>query len=267
MTVSLGKFSDDEPEVLSSNYPTVFGLTITPVVGGILAAVTGLAGAGWIFLNLVQPAQQQANQLTQEVNDLRGRTEQQAESLRQLGARQQQLANARAQQRVVQSFFASPATLDTLLLDINGQVRRVAGLQLQSYLPKGSAIVTDGSLGEGINNKLRQTPVFVEVSGGFNQTVALLRGLEQLQPLLLVRDIVVTAEPVPVVVTPQGQILPRPAPKLTTQFNIVALSPLTPEEQKKAEEAAAAAAGNQPNQGGGNQPNQGSGNAGNDASQ
>lgn len=267
MTVSLGNFPDDGQEGLSSSYPTVFGLTITPVVGGILAAITGLAGAGWIFLNLVQPAQQQANQLTQEVNDLRNRTEQQAESLRQIGVQQQQLANARAQQRVVQSFFASPATLDTLLLDINGQVRRVAGLQLQSYLPKASAIVNDGSLGEGVNNKLKQTPVFVEVSGGFNQTVALLRGLEQLQPLLLVRDIVVTAEPVPVAVTPQGRILPRSAPRLTTQFNIVALSPLTPEEQKQVEEAAAAAAGNQPNQGGGNQPNQEAGNAGNNAGQ
>ncbi|ABB58481.1 hypothetical protein [Synechococcus elongatus] len=260
MTVSLSKFPDDEPEVLASNYPTVFGLTITPLVGGILAAIAGLAGAGWIFLNLVQPTQEQANQLTQEVNDLRARAEQQAASLRQIGAQQQQLANARAQQRVVQSFFASPATLDTLLLDINGQVRRVAGLQLQSYLPKESAIVTDGSLGEGVNNKLKQTPVFVEVSGSFNQTVSLLRGLEQLQPLLLVRDIVVTAEPVPVTVTPRGQILARPAPKLTTQFNIVALSPLTPEEQKQVEEAAAAAAKNNP--GGGANPGGGTGNAG-----
>lgn len=255
MTVSLNKFPDDEPEVLSASYPTVFGLTITPVVGGILAAIAGFAAAGWIFLNLVQPTQEQANQLTQEVNDLRSRADQQAASLRQIGVQQQQLANARAQQRVVQSFFASPDTLNTLLLDINGQVRRVAGLRLQSYLPKESVIVTDGSLGEGVNNKLKQTPVFVEVSGDFNQTVALLRGLEQLQPLLLVRDIVVTSEPVPVTVTPKGQILPRSAPKLTTQFNVVALSPLTPEEQKQAKEAAAAAEKNKPgggtNQGGG----------------
>ncbi|WP_338461149.1 pilus assembly protein PilO [Synechococcus elongatus IITB7] len=270
MTVSLNKFPEDNRGVVENiapAYPTLFGLTVTPVVGGILAAVTGLFAASWIYLNLVQPAQQQANQLAQEVDDLRNRAEQQAASLRQIGLQQQQLANARAQQRVVQSFFASPATLDTLLLEINGQVRRVAGLQLQSYLPKESSIVTDGSFGEGVNNKLKQTPVFVEVSGGFNQTVALLRGLEQLQPLLLVQDVVVTAEPVPIVVTPKGRILPRPAPKLTTQFNVVALSPLTPEEQKKAEEAAAAAAGNQPNQGGGNQPNQESGNAGNNASQ
>lgn len=242
-------------------YPTLFGIMITPMVGGILAAIAGVAISGWIFLNLVQPAQQQASQLAQEVEDLKARQDQQAASLRLIGAQQQELANARAKQRAVQSFFASPETLSTLLLDINGQVRRAAGLQLQVYQPKESTIVNDGSLGEGVNNKLRQTPVFVEVSGGFNQTVALLRGLEQLQPLLLVRDIVVSSEPVSVTVTPQGQILPAPAPKLTTQFNVVALSPLTPEEQKAIAEAAAAenppaaGAGNQPpNQEAGNQP-------------
>jgi len=38
------------------NYPTAFGITFTPQVGGILFGVLGLLGSLYLFLNVVQPA-------------------------------------------------------------------------------------------------------------------------------------------------------------------------------------------------------------------
>ena len=45
-----GGFEDD-----SSNYPVVFGVTLTPKVSGILIGFLGLAGAAYMLMNLLMP--------------------------------------------------------------------------------------------------------------------------------------------------------------------------------------------------------------------
>jgi type IV pilus assembly protein PilO len=39
----------------SPSYPVIFGITLTPKIGGILFGVLGLAATAYLFLNMVMP--------------------------------------------------------------------------------------------------------------------------------------------------------------------------------------------------------------------
>ncbi|NJN75915.1 MAG: hypothetical protein HC796_06500 [Synechococcaceae cyanobacterium RL_1_2] len=53
------EFIIDDQELQSPQYPEAFGITFTPKVTGILIAIAGVAGAGYLVWKLVLPAQEQ----------------------------------------------------------------------------------------------------------------------------------------------------------------------------------------------------------------
>ena len=112
----------------------------------------------------------------------------------------------------------------------------------------GAQVVTDGSLGTPINNKIRRQSYNVEFQGNFNETQSIFRTIERLQPLLLIKKLEVKVgdgnSPGKSLVeinpfTRAVDALPncQPDAKITTAFQMDALMPLS-EEQTKAAAAA-----------------------------
>lgn len=221
-------------------YPKVFGISLTPTVGGIALAIAGAVGAYLLWANLVQPTLDRNQQLQADI----AAKEQQLSSL---GDAQQQIAQARERLRSAQQLqadvlglFATPESLDTLLLDVNERVQSVnAGIQDPArraqlsrfdFVPDASGPVTDGSLGAAVNNKLERRVYDVEIIGSFPQTQSIIRNIERLQPLLVVDNFTsnLDASTQRIVLNPQGQIVPtgQPETRVTTSFRLEALVPI-----------------------------------------
>lgn len=149
--------------------------------------------------------------------------------------------------RNVYGLFANEETMDTLLLDINkriessnanlnalrGQIRDrglppiLLEAQLKTFSPGEKAVISDSSLGEEINGKLRRETYSISFSGDFAQTQNILRNLERLEPLLMVRGFNVNSskEVDETVIGSSGQIVIEPKAQLDTSFQIDALIP------------------------------------------
>ena len=103
-------------------------------------------------------------------------------------------------------------------------------------------VVTDGSLGLELNNKLKRDTVEVEVEGNFNQIQQIFRAIERLQPLLVLRDMNITVDrqggsPILYEINsnspvPEALRNCQPDTVLKTSFKMDALIPVSPEEAK-----------------------------------
>jgi type IV pilus assembly protein PilO len=117
-----GDFIPGDPYESAPDYPTVFGLRLTPTVSGILLALVGVAGAGAILAYFVLPLWDEYQQLKAQVDRTELELAQQAEIAKQIETAKQNLETAKKQQREVQALFATPAAIDTLPLDLNRQI-------------------------------------------------------------------------------------------------------------------------------------------------
>lgn len=59
----------DGDQSLDDDYPTAFGITFSPVVSCILLSVLGIVGAGYIYMNMVAPAQKASNTLKTQLKE------------------------------------------------------------------------------------------------------------------------------------------------------------------------------------------------------
>ncbi|MBD0387879.1 MAG: pilus assembly protein PilO [Nostoc sp. C3-bin3] len=242
-----GEFDSETPA-----YPMVFGIAFTPKIIGILVGVIGLAGAGYIFLNLLMPAWESYQQQQAKSSELQGQIEQKKASIKQIDQVKDELAQAKQQKVQVLGLFADEKTLDTLLLDMNRLVEsgntptslNVVRAKLKKFVPvsqKPEPII-DGSLGVQVDGKLQRSIINAEITGTYEQTQSIMRNIERLQPLLIVRDYQATLAPVesrdPLDKTPV-QVGPA---AINTSFQLQVLMPLSPEEIAAAAAAAAAKA-------------------------
>jgi type IV pilus assembly protein PilO len=239
MTASGDFIPPNEGALDGPSTPVVFGVRLTPTVLAVLAALVGLAGAGYIFLNLVQPAFERQQQLQQEVTAKEQQLVDQSEIQRQINQAKTNLAKAKQLNADVRTLFASEAGLNTLLLDINARVQAVnAGIQdpkrratLSKFDldPTASVPVTDGSLGPQMNNRIDQRVYNVEMKGNFAQTESIIRNIERLQPLLVVQDLKseLDSSTQALRLTSQGRVAPtgQPETRITTSFKLIALVP------------------------------------------
>jgi len=253
MTVG-GDFIPTEGRDLEGpSYPKVFGIRLTPTVGGIALAVAGAVGAYLLWANLVQPTLDRNQQLQTDIQSKQ-------QELANLGDAQQQIAQARERLRSAQQLqadvlglFATEESLDTLLLDVNERVQSVnAGIQDPdrrarlsrfNFLPDASGPVTDGSLGAAVNNQLERRVYDVQVLGSFPQTQSVIRNIERLQPLLVVDNFrsELDRSTQRIVLSPQGQIVPagQPETRVETGFRLEALVPVNPPGAARTAPAAA----------------------------
>ncbi|WP_414564065.1 MULTISPECIES: GspMb/PilO family protein [unclassified Anabaena] len=237
-----GEFGAEAPA-----YPVVFGISFTPKIIGILVGVLGIAGSAYMLMNMVMPAWETYQQQQEKSNDLQGQIEQKKASIQQIDKVKDELAQAKQQRIQVLSLFSDEKTLDTLLLDLNRLVEsnnaqvtaNAVRAKLQKFVPSAqqAETINDGSLGAIVDGKLKRSSVNVEVVGTFEQTQSIIRNIERLQPLLIVKDYQARLAP-EVATDPSGEEVRRvgPAP-ITTSFQLEALMPLNSEEVAAAAEA------------------------------
>lgn len=211
------------------SYPTLFGIQLTPTVSGVLIALLGLAGAGWLLLNVVQPTWQRTMELNQAVAQKKSQLINQEETQRQIEAERQKLDEAQKLQADVLTLFADEQNLDTLLLDINQRVQsgnaELVKFEATTVDPE---VITDSSLGPDVNNVLQRQVYDISMKGTFAQTQSIMRGIERLKPLLVVQDLRSELDPETRAIQLDGQgrlLATQPTPELVTSFKLLALLP------------------------------------------
>lgn len=238
MTLSEEFVSYEEEAVPAPSYPSAFGVTFTPPILGILFAVLGLVGGIYLLTNLVMPALQRHQELIDNQNQKQALVAQKTANLQQKEKAEAELAQAKQQNKEVLTLFANEQTLDTLLLDLNRLVQstntgRNTSAKLTKFVPanQSAELITDSSLGSEVNGKLKQRTVDVTFEGTFEQTQSILRNIERLQPLLIVKNYQSTMAAVPT--DPKDKPVGGP-PTISTSFKLQALIPASPQEAAQA---------------------------------
>ncbi|NEP19142.1 MAG: hypothetical protein F6J97_19965 [Leptolyngbya sp. SIO4C1] len=230
-------------------YPVAFGIELTPKILGIIAAIAGIALAAFLFSRFVQPVRERNQELRADIAVKEQQLANQEAELQEVERIKEELQVALQQRRNVYSLFADEDSMDTLLLDINQRIKssnaslneirnqvRARGVppilieaQLNQFNPQGESIVNDGSLGEVLNGKLKRENYTVQFTGDFAQTQSILSNIERLEPLLLLQNFRIASDEsvTETVIGPNGQVVGRPKPRLTTSFDVDALIPTT----------------------------------------
>ncbi|HEY9861465.1 MAG TPA: hypothetical protein V6D16_18335 [Candidatus Obscuribacterales bacterium] len=240
MTIS-GDFVPSDGRDFGSEpaYPTVFGVALTPTVSGALVAVLGIGAAAYLLLNQVQPAWEQYQTLQAEAEQKEAQIQQRGNIQKKIDAANKNLEQAQQRRTEVYALFADERTLDTLLLDLNRLVNSRQA-KLSSFTPsqEPTTVVNDGSLGAAVNGKLKRKEITVNLEGSYEQTQAIMRSVERLQPLLLVKSFnsQLDQSTQKITVDRRGRLIPvgRPETTLKTSFKLQALMPLSPQESAAA---------------------------------
>ncbi|PSP16379.1 MAG: hypothetical protein BRC58_09040, partial [Cyanobacteria bacterium QS_8_64_29] len=209
-------------------------------MGGILVGVLGVFVGAYLYLNWVGPAREEYRQLQQERRDKQAQLQGGTGASHERQQLQAQLQQARANRQFVASLLASEGALDTLIADLQqivtetntalGTTAEGERFELRKFQPtgEGAQIVQDSSLGSALNGNIKRRSYAVEATGTFRQTLAVLREIERLQALLLVRNFQAEiAEPPSLEYQPAQQALvPQTQPRLQVSFRLDALLPL-----------------------------------------
>lgn len=231
-----------------TSYPVAFGITFTPKIIGIVVGSLGFAGAAYMLLNMVMPTWESFQNKQIQANDLQSQVEQKKASIQQIGQVKAELAQAKQETIQVLSLFANEETLDTLLLDINRLIEssnaevsaNAVRAKLKRFVPASQPAepIKDGSLGAIVDGKLKRSSINVEIEGTFEQTQSIVRNIERLQPLLIVKNYQARLSPQQATDSSGEEVIRvGPAP-ITTSFELQALMPLNSQEVAAAVQAA-----------------------------
>jgi type IV pilus assembly protein PilO len=222
-------------------YPSVFGITFSPTIIGLCIATVGLGVSGYFLITSLQPQLAKNQELETKLAQTQDQIQQRKDNAQKIATAEQSLDRANAQKQVVLGLFSSDKKLDTLLLDLNKLINIRQG-ELQKFSPdapvagggsSGAAIVTDSSLGTALNNKIKRKGVSIAVKGNFEQVQSILRTIERLDQLLIVKDFKADADKgtQKLEVDAQGKLIPQPEASIQTSFKIQALIPMSSTEQ------------------------------------
>jgi type IV pilus assembly protein PilO len=215
------------------SYPTAFGITLTPQILGVVAALAGIGLAGYIGAKMVMPQIEQSQETKASI-DLKQRDfDKKTATIARRDELVAQLTQEKAKQGEVLGLFSDQKSLDTLLLDLN-RVITTSNANLSNFTPnyETSGIVSDGSLGPELNYKLKRQVTDVSFAGTFAQSLSIMQAIDRLQTVLVIQDLkmnVVKSESL-------GE------PDVTSTFKLFAYVPLSAEEAQVAKAAAEAAA-------------------------
>jgi len=226
-----------EPQVEEKTYSTLFGLTLTPAVSGVLIAVIGLGGAIYFGMKILAPTYARQQELKASVEQKETDLTQKQETVRKINEIKASVDRAKALNAEVRSLFSTQRTLDTLLLDLNRLIVQ-SDAQLVTFTPDfaASGPISDGSLGPELNSKLKRQVTTVVFDGSFSETLAIIRNMERLQTLLVIKDFSATLKD-----AAAGQAAvpgSQPQDQVRSSFKLHAYVPLTPEEAAAAAKAA-----------------------------
>ncbi|PSB00661.1 pilus assembly protein PilO [Merismopedia glauca] len=223
----------EEIEVEEATYPSVFGLTLSPTVGGILIGVLGIAGAGYLLTNFLMTSWDKNQQLQTKIQQTETIIQDKQNYQQKLNEAQKQLIIVNQQKQGVLSLFSDEKSLDTLLLDLNSFIADRSG-NLEKYEPdlqQDGTVVTDSSYGAGVNGKLKSKSIAIAIESNFDQLQSFLSSIEQMQALLVVKEFSTELggeEPQKFVVGSNNRGFVDGQPKLKTSFKLQVLMPLEP---------------------------------------
>ena len=221
----------------SADYPTAFGITFTPQVSGIGLETVGLVAMLYVILNFLMPALNDYNQLKQDEADKRAQIDQQSSGVlaRKFAEAEWQFKEAEQRKATVLELYADSQDLQTILYNFNGLFQN-RDVKLVSFLPQGGQVVIgDDTLGANVKNRLKRQTYQISMLGDFSETLNLIRDLERLQPLVLMKNMqtsLVKPE-FPINVVRDGEkveIQPESELALTTNMTLEVYLPLSPEE-------------------------------------
>ena len=226
--------------ISAPTYPSVFGITFSPAIVGLCIATVGLGVSGYFLITSLQPQLAKNQELETKLAQTQDQIQQRKDNAKKIAIAEQNLDRANAQKQVVMGLFASDKKMDTLLLDLNKLVNIRQG-ELQKFSPdapvagggsSGAAVVTDSSLGAPLNGKIKRKGVSIAVKGNFEQVQSILRTIERLDQLLIVKDFKADVDKgtQKIVVDAQGKLIPQPEAAIQTSFKIQALIPMNPAE-------------------------------------
>jgi type IV pilus assembly protein PilO len=227
--------------ISAPTYPSIFGITFSPTVSGLCLAVVGAGISGYIFMSTLQPQMTKNQELETKLAQTKDQIQQRKDNDKKIAAAEQELDKANAKKQVVTGLFANDKKLDTLLLDLNKLVSIRKGY-LRSFKPdspaveslaNSSTIVNDGTFGKLLDNKIKRKNIEISIDGNFEQIQSILRTIERLDQLLIVKDFNVTVDPktLNLGLDDNGKAIPQPEPTVITSFKIQALIPMTAAEQ------------------------------------
>ncbi len=236
-------FAEDflDEKGLEEDYPSAFGITFTPTIIGIVLAIVGIVGTGYIYMKMVKPTQEKYQQLKTQKEQVQAQLNKiRSGDLQQLLAqRQGDLEAQKALKSRVVAMFTNEKDLDTLLIDLNNFVAANNG-ELVTYQPDSSiSTISDNSLGPNTEGKLKRKGISISFEANFDQTKKIIRDLERLQPLLMVKSISskVSEEPTAILTSSRTQVVPRQTAVLNTEMKLDAILPLSQAELEQAREA------------------------------
>lgn len=224
--------------VSQSSATKVFGIEITPTVGGLILALLGIGLTAYFIANYTLPKREELTRLETEIATAQQDIDNQQQRLAQLGEIRRQVEEAKQLNTQVLSLFADERIVNsTLLLDLEQKAIQASGTKLTKFAPlntpEASGPVSDGSLGQALNGKIRRQTFEVGIEGGFSQTLNTMRNLERLQALTEVQNLESK------VIEPEEAKRSGLSPStVITTFNLVAYIPLSPQEMAAAQAAA-----------------------------
>ena len=228
---------------LDDDYPTAFGITFTPIVSCIALSILGIVGAGYIYMNMVTPAQKVSTQLQAEKQEKQAQLNkvQQKEYDQKVARLKAQIDEQKALKSKVIAMFTNQDDLETLLIDLNSFIAANRGELIKFSSDRTITTIKDNSLGGDVKNKLKRKGFNLEIKGTFSQTQAILQDIERLEPLLMVKGYQskVAEQPTAKLVSDQSQIVSQETAILTTQLEVDAILPLSQKELEKARDAEA----------------------------
>ncbi|NJM76823.1 MAG: pilus assembly protein PilO [Acaryochloridaceae cyanobacterium RU_4_10] len=240
MTIS-DRFPPGEGDFGGPAYPTAFGVTFTPSISGVLIGLAGVALAGWMAVNFIGPKLSEMQGLRDRIAEKEQSLQQKQQTVREVQNIIARVNEAKAKNTEVRGLFSNQQALDTLLLDLN-RIIVSSKAELQKFTPDyaTSGILADGSLGSELNNKLKRQVTDVAFEGNFNQTLEIMRAIDRLQTVLVLRDFKMELK------ADSSDKSAGPKNIVTSNFKLYAYVPLSEEESAAAAKAAAAAAAAKP---------------------
>jgi type IV pilus assembly protein PilO len=222
-------------------YPSVFGITFSPAVIGLCIATIGIGISGYLIATSLQPQLAKNQELETKLAQTQDQIQQRKDNASKIAAAEQSLDRANAQKQIVMGLFASDKKLDTLLLDLNKLVNIRQG-ELQKFSPdtpaagasgSGATVVIDSSLGAALNGKIKRKGVSIALKGNFEQVQSILRTIERLDQLLVVKDFKADTDKTTqkIIADANGNLIPQPEATILASFKIQALIPTSPAEQ------------------------------------
>lgn len=235
-------FADDfATDELQEDYPSAFGITFTPTITGVAIAVAGITLAVYGFMKFVKPAQEEYQQAVTQKQELQAQLNSIKSGDLQLKLAQLQadLAQKQVLKSRVLSMYTSEDDLETLLIDLNSFIATNQGDLIQYQPDSNINVVSDASLGAGVQGKLKSKGISMTFEGTFNETKQILQDLERLQPLLMVQSIssTVAEKPTALLTGNRSEIVPSEQAELKTQIKLNAILPLSQAELERARQA------------------------------